>query len=131
MWDKDRLSMLSKQQEEAEIKDGVNVFKFYGSALENMQTLMRNRLGDLDDERIIPPDRQGLTDILKEMGATEYDRFTLLIHNNAVCQRDNLYIREVMKEYENYETLNRSCKSYVIITEWCTSICGVLDNAFY
>lgn len=47
------------------------------------------------DNRIIPPDRQGLYDILKEMGITEYDRFTMLLYNNGICQMDSSYIREV------------------------------------
>ena len=47
------------------------------------------------DGRIIPPNRQGLYDILKEMGVTEYDRFTMLKYNDAVCQMDSSYIREI------------------------------------
>lgn len=45
--------------------------------------------------RIIPPDRQGLYDILQEMGVSEYDRFTMLIHSGGVSQMDKAYIKEV------------------------------------
>jgi hypothetical protein len=47
------------------------------------------------DGRIIPPNRQGIEDILREMEVNEYDRFTMLKYNDAWCQMDTTYIQEI------------------------------------
>ena len=47
------------------------------------------------EHRVIPPDRQGLQGILKEMGMTEYNVFEMLLYNKARNQMDFSYIKEV------------------------------------
>ena len=43
-------------------------------------------------QRIVPPDRQNLGQVLKENGLTEYDEFDLLMLGNGRCAQDNYYL---------------------------------------
>ena len=46
-------------------------------------------------QRIIPPDRQNLGQILKENGLDSYDEFKLLLLSEGRCAQDNYYVAEV------------------------------------
>ena len=46
-------------------------------------------------QRIIPPDRQNLGQVLKENGLTEYDEFALLMLGHGRCAQDAYYLEEV------------------------------------
>ena len=47
------------------------------------------------EQRIIPPDRQNIGQILKENGLSEYDEFELLLLANGRCAQDSYYIEEI------------------------------------
>ena len=46
-------------------------------------------------DRVIPPNRQGLEGLLKEMGMTEYHVFDLLMYAKGRCQLDYSMLREI------------------------------------
>lgn len=45
--------------------------------------------------RVIPPNRQGLEGILKEMGLSEYNVFDLLMLTGGTCELDYSGLREI------------------------------------
>ena len=47
------------------------------------------------EQRIIPPDRQNIGQILKENGLTEYDAFSLLMLARGRCAQDDHYLEEI------------------------------------
>ena len=46
-------------------------------------------------QRIVPPDRQNIGNILKENGLWEYDEFSLLVLATGRCAQDDCYIEEI------------------------------------
>ncbi len=54
-------------------------------------------------ERIVPPSRQNIGEILKAHGLEFYDEYTLLISNMGRCSQDDCYLEE-----ETEETLKRN-----------------------
>lgn len=55
-------------------------------------------------QRIIPPDRQNLGEILRENGLEEYDEFSLLLLAEGRCAQDDCYI-EPVEPAEVYERM--------------------------
>ena len=49
-------------------------------------------------QRIVPPDRQNIGQILKANGLEEYDEFQLLLLGNGRCAQDNYYLEELPEE---------------------------------
>ena len=45
-------------------------------------------------ERLVPPSRLNIDEILRTYGLDEYDEFPMLLVNSARCHRDELYIEE-------------------------------------
>ncbi len=56
-------------------------------------------------QRIVPPDRQNLGQILKENGLDSYDEFELLMLSKGRCSQDDYYIQAISKERlpDNFE----------------------------
>lgn len=58
---------------------------------------------DLDEKRslmfvkarVVPPDRQNIGQILREIGAKYYSEFAILDYTSGKCCRDNFYIEEI------------------------------------
>ena len=50
-------------------------------------------------QRIVPPDRQNIGQILKENQLTEYDEFTLLVLADGRCAQDDYYLSPVSAEF--------------------------------
>lgn len=58
---------------------------------------------DLDEKRslmfvkarVVPPDRQNIGQILREIGAKYYSEFAILDYTSGRCCRDNFYIEEI------------------------------------
>lgn len=48
--------------------------------------------------RIVPPDRQNIGDILKDLGMEFYDEFKLLTYNNGLSSQDDYYIEEIQEK---------------------------------
>lgn len=46
-------------------------------------------------QRIVPPDRQNIGQILRENGLTEYDEFSLLLLSQGRCAQDDCYLEEI------------------------------------
>jgi len=46
-------------------------------------------------QRIVPPDRQDLGQLLKSDGLDEYDEFKLLMLSDGRCAQDNCYLEEI------------------------------------
>lgn len=49
-------------------------------------------------DRIIPPDRQNIAQILKNAGLDHYDEFQLLIKSKGRCSQDSCYIEEIHED---------------------------------
>lgn len=49
-------------------------------------------------DRIIPPDRQNIGQILKNAGLDYYDEFQLLIKSKGKCSQDSCYIEEIQED---------------------------------
>ena len=47
-------------------------------------------------ERIAPPTRQNIGQILRDVGITEYDEFSILIHVNGRSCMDEFYLKEIL-----------------------------------
>ena len=47
------------------------------------------------EERVIPPNRQGIEEVLVDFGLTEYNLLDMLLATNGRCQLDSSYIREI------------------------------------
>ena len=65
------------------------------------------------EQRIIPPDRQNIGQILKENGLTEYDVFSLLMLGKGRCAQDDHYLEEIPVSQLPYE----------LIARWKTNAC--------
>lgn len=48
-------------------------------------------------ERLIPPERANIDEILKARGLSEYDEFRMLISSGGRCMQDGLYLEEIKK----------------------------------
>ena len=46
-------------------------------------------------ERIIPPGRQNIREILSANQMTEYDEFQMLLFTNGKCPQDDMWIEEI------------------------------------
>ena len=55
------------------------------------------------EERIVPPSRQNLGEVLKANGLEFYDAMALFIAGEGKCEQDDFFIREV-KAFNNCET---------------------------
>ena len=54
-------------------------------------------------ERIVPPERQNITSILRSVGLREYDEFGLLRCSGGRCPQDKMYLEELSdKQAEKY-----------------------------
>lgn len=49
-------------------------------------------------QRIVPPDRQNISQILKECGLAEYNEFELLIRGDGRCAQDECYVEKIMQQ---------------------------------
>ena len=65
-------------------------------------------------ERIVPPSRQNIGSILKNLGLEFYDEFPLLLASQGRCSQDDCYIEEVTPQTEARE---RALKYAVLIEE--------------
>lgn len=48
-------------------------------------------------ERVVPPDRQNIGAIMREVGMTYYSEFPLLLYTSGRCCMDDFYIREIVE----------------------------------
>lgn len=46
-------------------------------------------------ERVVPPDRQNIGMILREVGIPYYSEFPLLVYTNGRCSMDEFYLEEI------------------------------------
>jgi len=46
-------------------------------------------------DRVVPPNRQNINQILQSLGIPEYDEFAILQHSKGVCPHDNLRLEEL------------------------------------
>jgi hypothetical protein len=46
-------------------------------------------------DRLVPPNRQNINQILDSLGIPEYDEFALLKHTKGASPNDNLFLREL------------------------------------
>ena len=46
-------------------------------------------------ERVVPPDRQNIGMIMREVGMTYYSEFPLLVYTSERCAMDEFYIEEI------------------------------------
>ena len=46
-------------------------------------------------ERVVPPDRQNIGMIMREVGMTYYSEFPLLVYTSGRCAMDEFYIEEI------------------------------------
>ena len=65
-------------------------------------------------ERIVPPSRQNIGAILKELGLEYYDEFPILLASQGRCSQDDCYIEEVTAQTEARE---RALKYALLIEE--------------
>lgn len=47
------------------------------------------------ENRIIPPNRQNIVDILDSAGLKEYDEFGMLMYTGGRCCQDEMYLEEI------------------------------------
>ena len=47
------------------------------------------------EERVIPPTRQGIEEVLKDFRITEYNLLDMLLATDGRCQLDNSYVQEI------------------------------------
>ncbi len=65
--------------------------------------LARKGIREIDDrwarrfvrERVVPPDRQNIGMIMREVGMTYYSEFPLLVYTSGRCAMDEFYIEEI------------------------------------
>lgn len=48
-------------------------------------------------DRIIPPNRANIGEILKAAGLTEYSEFGMLMYHRGRCVQDDMYIEEIVQ----------------------------------
>lgn len=51
-------------------------------------------------ERLVPPERANIGEILKARGLEEYDEFGLLVSSGGRCMQDDLYLEEFEAQEE-------------------------------
>lgn len=82
-----------------EIKQGYNIREYppiVKEALERgYKELPDNYMKMWVKERIIPPNRQNIIDILRAAGLKEYDEFGMLMYTGGRCCQDEMYLEEV------------------------------------
>lgn len=67
--------------------------------------LARKGIREIDDkwarrfvkERIVPPDRQNIGMILREVGMGYYSEFPLLVYTSGRCSMDDFFIEEIIE----------------------------------
>ena len=59
------------------------------------------------EERVIPPSRQGIEEVLKDFGIEEYNLLDMLLATNGRCQLDRSYVREIFPEESVENHANR------------------------
>ena len=52
------------------------------------------------EERVIPPNRQGIEEVLIDFGIEQYNLLDMLLATNGRCQLDSSYLREINKSSE-------------------------------
>lgn len=57
-------------------------------------------------ERIVPPDRQNIANIIKDNNLKKYDEHDLLLLGNGRCSQDDFYIEEIEEDSLLYESIN-------------------------
>lgn len=68
--------------------------------------LARKGIREIDDkwarrfvkERVVPPDRQNIGMILRELGMGYYSEFPLLVYTSGRCAMDDFFIEEIMEQ---------------------------------
>lgn len=68
--------------------------------------LARKGIREIDDkwarrfvrERVVPPDRQNIGMILRELGMGYYSEFPLLVHTSGRCSMDEFFIEEITEQ---------------------------------
>ena len=49
-------------------------------------------------ERVVPPNRQNIGEIMRQVGMTYYSEFPLLLYTSGRCCMDDFYIREITEK---------------------------------
>ncbi len=68
--------------------------------------LARKGIREIDDkwarrfvkERVVPPDRQNIGMILRELGMGYYSEFPLLVYTSGRCAMDEFFIEEIVEQ---------------------------------
>ncbi len=68
--------------------------------------LARKGIREIDDkwarrfvkERVVPPDRQNIGMVLRELGMGYYSEFPLLVYTSGRCAMDEFFIEEIMEQ---------------------------------
>ena len=60
------------------------------------------------DERVAPPTRQNIGEVLKEHGLNRYDACELLVSNAGRSSQDGFYLREITDTYKGAARLGRT-----------------------
>ncbi len=68
--------------------------------------LARKGIREIDDkwarrfvrERVVPPDRQNIGMILRELGMGYYSEFPLLVYTSGRCSMDEFFIEEITEQ---------------------------------
>lgn len=58
-------------------------------------------------QRIVPTDRQNISQVLKENHLSEYDEFNLLMLANGRCAQDSYYLTEIDKDFPSEHFIER------------------------
>lgn len=67
--------------------------------------LARKGIREIDDrwarrfvkERVVPPDRQNIGMIMREVGMSYYSEFPLLVYTGGRCSMDDFFIEEIVE----------------------------------
>lgn len=73
-------------------------------------------------QRIIPPDRQNLGNILRDNGLKEYDEFSLLMLAKGRCSQDSYYLAAISEDELPEEIRNRfevRIEDVLVLKEYC------------
>ena len=49
-------------------------------------------------ERVVPPDRQNIGMILRELGMGYYSEFPLLVYTGGRCAMDEFFLEEILEQ---------------------------------
>lgn len=68
--------------------------------------LARKGIREIDDkwarrfvrERVVPPDRQNIGMILRELGMGYYSEFPLLVYTSGRCAMDEFFLEEILEQ---------------------------------